>query len=104
MTIFTSAIATIGSQRMNSRNSVKKSPKLPSSVRISTHVGQYMPQAAGRKSAESDVTMSVKRSNHMPTLTRNEITSIAGTLVRTRLNQKSWGQMTLHETISQYAQ
>ncbi len=39
MTLFTSAIATIGRKRKKSRNSVKKSPKLPAKVSRSTAVG-----------------------------------------------------------------
>ena len=38
--VLTSAMATIGTKRMNNRNSVKNRPKLPSSVSRSTQLGR----------------------------------------------------------------
>ena len=45
--------------------------------------------------------MITKRSNHMPMLTKIEITNSTGMLVRTFLNQKSCGESTLQVTIVQ---
>jgi hypothetical protein len=42
-----------------------------------------------------------KRSNHIPMLTMIEMANISGMLVRTFLNQKSCGKMTLQLTIVQ---
>ena len=39
MTLFTSDIAIIGRKRMKSRKSVRKMPKVPTNVQISTQVG-----------------------------------------------------------------
>ena len=48
--------------------------------------------------------MMTKRSNHMPTLTRMEITNSAAGLVRTSRRQRSCGTTTLQVTIVQKAQ
>ena len=45
--------------------------------------------------------MIVKRSNHIPTLTRIEAMNITGMLRRSRLTQKICGTSTLHETMIQ---
>ena len=57
--------------------------------------------AAGVKSRCSDVAMMTKRSNHIPMFTKIEITNIAGIERRILRNQKSCGEMTLHEIIVQ---
>jgi hypothetical protein len=91
----TSAVATIGRNRTNRQNSVKKSPKLPSSVATSQIVGLKYPQDDGRKSRCSDVTMITNRSNHMPMLMTIDATKRIGMLVRARLDQKICGVITL---------
>src|SRR5262245_58502057 len=91
MTPLTSAIAIIGSTRQKSRNSVKKMPKLPIIVSTSTYEGRYDVHDDGRKSRYRPLTMIVKRSNHMPMLTKIESTNIAGTLRRIFFDQKSCG-------------
>jgi hypothetical protein len=55
----------------------------------------------GRKSWCSEVTMITKRSNHIPMLTKIEITNSATTLSRSFLNQKSCGTSTLQLIIVQ---
>ena len=45
--------------------------------------------------------MITKRSNHMPMLTKIEITNMNGTLVRSFLNQKNCGEITLQVTMVQ---
>ena len=94
-------MATIGRYLQNSRNRVKNSPKLPSSMPRSTQVGVNMCQLEGRKSRERLVTMITKRSNHMPTFTHMATSMITHRLVRSRLDQNNWGASTLQETIVQ---
>src|SRR5262249_48193111 len=96
-----SAMAIIGRKRQNSRKQVKNRPKLPSSVAISTSVGASPAAPEGRKPRPRDVTMMMKRSNHMPTLTSSDSTNTAGNQPRTRLNHSSCGTSTLQPTISQ---
>ena len=45
--------------------------------------------------------MITKRSNHMPMLMTIDTTNRIGMLVRAFLNQKTWGLITLHETMIQ---
>ena len=45
--------------------------------------------------------MMTKRSNHMPMFTKIEMTNMTGMLVRSFLNQKSCGEITLQLTIVQ---
>ena len=47
--------------------------------------------------------MITKRSNHMPMLITIEIRNMNGTFVRSFLNQKNCGEITLQLTIIQYA-
>src|SRR5262249_35837540 len=103
-TVLTSAAATMGRNRTNRQNIVKKSPKLPSKHETSQMVGRKYPHDDGRKSRLSEVTMITNRSNHIPMLTKMDITNRSGMLVRNFLNQNSCGQITLHEIIVQYAQ
>ena len=103
-TAFTSPMEMTGSTRVNSRNIVKKRPKVPTKVITSTQVGEYVLQLEGRKSRCRLVTMMTKRSNHMPTLMTSESTKMAAGEVRIFLNQKNCGLTTLHVTIVQYAQ
>ena len=100
---FISAIETEGRKRTNRSTSVKNRPKPRDRIPKSNIVGEKWPQLDGRKSRDKEVTMMTYRSNHMPTLTRMPMTNITGILVRTFLNQKSWGIMTLQLTMIQYA-
>ena len=72
-------------------------------VPMSTHVGVNMSHELGKKSLARLDTMITKRSNHMPTLTTIESTNMIGMLVRSFLNQKSCGVMTLQLTMIKYA-
>ena len=47
--------------------------------------------------------MITKRSNHMPMFTKIETTNMIGMLVRSFLNQKNCGEITLQLIIIQYA-
>jgi hypothetical protein len=67
---------------MKRRNSVRKSPKVPSVERMSIQVGLKLPHETGRKSRCSEVTMMTKRSNHMPMLTKMVMMNSQGMLVR----------------------
>ena len=96
-------MAIIGKKRQNNRNSTPKRPNAPNMVPMSTQVGTNRSQLEGKKSLARLVTMITKRSNHMPTLTKRLRMNISGMLVRTFLNQKSCGVMTLQLTMIQYA-
>src|SRR5437763_326906 len=104
MTVLTSAIATTGRNRQNSRNSVKNNPKLPISIRMSMIVGLKSHQLDGRKSRDSDVTMITKRSNHMPMLAKNAAMKTTSRLVRIDLNHRICGATALQKIITQNAQ
>src|SRR5262249_17884083 len=100
-TPFTSAVATIGRNRTKRQNIVKKRPKLPSRQDTSQTVGRKYPHADGRKSRWSEVTMITNRSNHIPMLTKIDITKRIGMLVRAFLNQNTCGLITLQLIIVQ---
>ena len=86
---------------MKSRKRVKKRPKLPKNIKPSQMVGVKYPQLAGRKSRLNEVMVITKRSNHMPMFTKIDTIHMTHTLVRSFLNQKICGEMTLQETIVQ---
>jgi hypothetical protein len=92
---FTSLAATEGTKRRKRRNRSPKKPIVPEKMLQSTQVGRYMAHDDGRKSRCSEVTMMTKRSNHMPTLTKIEITQTRAVFSRIFLNQKSCGEITL---------
>ena len=94
----------MGRKRQKSRNMVKNSPKLPMKTSTSKTVGLKLPQFAGRKSRVRVVTMITKRSNHIPMLTKIEMMKRASGLRRILRNQKNCGEITLQETMIQYAQ
>src|SRR6185503_20364554 len=102
-TVLTSDVATIGRNRTNRQNIVKKSPKLPSRHDTSQTVGVKYPQEDGRKSRCSDVTMMTNRSNHMPMLMTIDSANRMGMLVRAFLDQKTCGLITLQLIMIQYA-
>ncbi len=74
---------------------------MPKNVKISTMDGEKYPQLDGRKSRASEVTMITKRSNHMPTLTKRQRIQTSVVLLRTALNQKNCGVITLQEIMIQ---
>ena len=74
---------------MNRRNNVENTPKVPKKVNKSTTVGEKYPQLEGRKSRERVVFAITKRSNHMPTFTKMEMTQTRGVFSRMALNQNS---------------
>src|SRR6266496_3062944 len=103
MTVFTSAIATIGRNRQKSRNIVKNKPKLPASMPRSTQVVTNMPHLLGRKLRCSDVRMMTKRSNHMPMFTHIATNITAARLLRSFLLHSSCGATTLQKVMMHHA-
>src|SRR5256886_7901890 len=92
-TSFTSEIDTVGKFFTNNRNHMKNQPKLPAMMPQSAHVGLYVALAnRSNGSPASDTTMITKRSNHIPTFTKIEITNSARMLVRTFLRHNSHGR------------
>ncbi|MND02642.1 hypothetical protein D3C83_221010 [compost metagenome] len=63
---------------------------VPANMPKSHRVGSYMSHDEGRKSRCRLVTMMMKRSSHMPTLTNSDRTKSSGMLSRTLRNQNSW--------------
>src|SRR3989442_7414573 len=103
-TSFTSEIDTVGKFFTNNRNHMKNQPKLPAMMPQSAHVGLYVALAnRSNGSPASDTTMITKRSNHIPTFTKIEITNSARMLVRTFLTQRSSGRNALQMIIVQLA-
>src|SRR6266704_638430 len=103
-TSFTSEIDTVGKFFTNNRNHMKNQPKLPAMMPQSAHVGLYVALAnRSNGSPASDTTMITKRSNHIPTFTKIEITNSARMLVRTFLRHNSHGRSPLQMFIVQLA-
>jgi hypothetical protein len=98
-----SKIEIIGRKRRNRNNSARNSPLVPMKVDQSQNVGAYMPHDEGRKSRCRLVTMMMRRSSHMPTLTTSDNTKSTTTLSRTRFSQRIWGATTLQKSSPQYA-
>src|SRR5258708_1305545 len=103
-TSFTSEIDTAGKFFTNKRNHMKNQPKLPAMMPQSAHVGLYVALAnRSNGSPASDSTMITKRSNHIPTFTKIEITNRAWMLVRIFWRHKSRGRNGLQMIIVQLA-
>src|SRR6266850_1786234 len=103
-TSFTSEIDTAGKFFTNKRNHMKNQPKLPAMMPQSAHVGLYVALAnRSNGSPASDSTMITKRSNHIPTFTKIEITNRAWMLVRMFLRHNSRGRNALQMIIVQLA-
>src|SRR5437016_6216982 len=103
-TSFTSEIDTVGKFFTNNRNHMKNQPKLPAMMPQSAHVGLYVALAnRSNGSPASDTTMITKRSNHIPTFTKIEITNSARMLVRTFLRHNSHGTSPLQMFMVQLA-
>ena len=64
-------------------------------------VGAYSPHPDGRRLRSSPRTMMRERSDHIPTLTRNDATNSTATLRRARRHQKICGTTTLHAITTQ---
>jgi hypothetical protein len=85
-----SKMAIAGRKRMKRKKSARNSPIVPANMLKSQRVGAYMAQDEGRKSRCRLVTMMMKRSSHMPTLTSSDRMKSSGMLSRTLRNQNSW--------------
>src|SRR6058998_3692853 len=97
---FTSAIDTAGKFFTNRRNHMKNQPKLPAMMPQSAHVGLYPCVTQGSNGSPARwMAMMTKRSIHMPTFTKIEITNSAVILVRTFFHQRSQGRKALHTFI-----
>jgi hypothetical protein len=70
-------MAIVGKNRQNNKNNEMKMPKLPKNIKPSNIVGLKYPQELGKKSRLSEVIVITNRSNHIPILTKIEITNIA---------------------------
>src|SRR5262245_57616537 len=78
-------------------------PNEPIRIPQSAQVMLGFAQANGRKSLLSDDAMITKRSNHIPTLMKMEMTKSAVRLLRIFLNQSSWDTKALLMIIDQPA-
>src|SRR5436309_7836820 len=99
-TSFTSEIDTVGKFFTNKRNHMKNQPKLPAMMPQSAQVGLYVALAnRSNGSPASDTTMITKRSNHIPTLTKMDMTNSAVMSVRIFLTHSSCGRNALQMII-----
>src|SRR5665647_2093305 len=90
-----------GTNRRNVRNNREKKPSVPARMLMSTQVGEYDLHIDGMYSRCKLCTMITKRSHHIPTLIRIEITNSARTLRRNLRSHSSCGTSTLHAIIVQ---
>mgnify|MGYP006201758433 CR=1 FL=1 len=74
---------------------------VPTKVMSSTPLGEYVFQSPGSHMRARVVTMMTKRSNHMPMLTKIEMTNSTVGFRRRLRNQKNCGLITLHDTMIQ---
>jgi hypothetical protein len=101
ITALSSAIAKVGRNLTNSRNSVVKMPIDPTKMPMSVSVGKNMCHSPGRKARCRLVTMITNRSNHMPMVTNSATTQITIGFWRSLRNQKTCGLITLQKIIAQ---
>src|ERR1017187_3035845 len=97
----TSKIEIIGSRRMNSMNRNRNSPIVPRYVAQSQRVASKTRHEEGRLSCARLATMITKRSSHMPTSTISDQMKSTTVLLRTFLNQRALGAITLHAMSTQ---
>lgn len=100
---FTSAILITGKNLLNKKKQVKNNPNEPKKIPISTIVGEYITQPAGKYSLCNEVTIITKRSNHIPTFTTIDNIKMNQGVVRAHLNQNTCGAIKLQVIILQYA-
>src|SRR2546430_869166 len=94
----------VGKFSPDNRTREKRQPKPPAMMPQSAHVGLYVALAnRSNGSPASDTTMITKRSNHIPTFTKIEITKGARMLVRTFLRHNSHGRSPLQMFMVQLA-
>src|SRR5207302_10823842 len=79
----------------------RNNPMVPKYVDQSQNVALNMPHDEGAKSRCRLVTMMMKRSSHMPTLTINAMMNSTTTFVRTRLIHSDCTSTTLHASSPQ---
>src|ERR1035437_3873245 len=97
----TSKIEIIGRRRMNSINRTRNSPMVPRYVAQSQRVDSKTRHEEGRLSCARLATMITKRSSHMPTSTISDQTKSTTVLLRTFLNHRALGAITLQAMSTQ---